>query len=151
MKLNLRTILTLTEALTYSERLELAAAALHAQFSDDALPPETIASFLKRSFGARETLLVAAEADGKAWGLLLTGPFTDPLFGTTAPLVLVLTVDPSLRHRGVASELVHEAEAILKERGLPTLAARAAHNDDALISMGERWGFVRAWELMVKE
>ena len=31
------------------------------------------------------------------------------------------------------------------------LWARAAHNDDALISMGERWGFVRAWELMSAE
>ena len=151
MKLTLRPVVNLAEALTFAARLELAAAALHAQFSDDALPPDTIGGFLRRSFTARETLLLAAEADGKAWGLLLTGPFTDPLFGTTAPLVLVLSVDASLRHRGVATELIHEAEAVLKERGLPTLAARAAHNDDALISMGERWGFVRAWELMVKE
>ena len=30
-------------------------------------------------------------------------------------------------------------------------AGRAGHNDDALISMGERWGFLRAWELFVRE
>ena len=151
MQLTLRAIASLEEALGHAGSLEQAAADFHAQFSDEPLPPDTLAGFLRRSFAARETLLLSAEGDGRSWGLLLTGPFTDPLFGTTAPLILVLRVDPSLRHRGVAGELVAEAERILVSRGLSTLAARAAHNDDALISMGERWGFVRAWELMVKE
>lgn len=151
MKLSLRPITALDEALLHAPRLEQAAAEFHAQLSDDPLPPQTLTAFLRRSFSAQETLLLAAESDGKCWGLLLTGPFTDPLFGTTAPLILVLHVDSTLRHRGVASELVQEAERILTARGLSTLSARAAHNDDALISMGERWGFVRAWELMIKE
>jgi hypothetical protein len=34
---------------------------------------------------------------------------------------------------------------------MKALSARAGHNDDALISMGERWGFVRQWEMMVRE
>jgi hypothetical protein len=42
-------------------------------------------------------------------------------------------------------------QSVLAERGMRVLAARAGHNDDALISMGERWGFVRAWELMLFE
>ena len=46
---------------------------------------------------------------------------------------------------------MQEARRLLGQRGLRTLAARAGHNDDALISMGERWGFVRAWELLLYE
>ena len=35
--------------------------------------------------------------------------------------------------------------------GLDALAARAPLNDDALISMGERWGFIRQWAYLVYE
>jgi GNAT superfamily N-acetyltransferase len=66
-------------------------------------------------------------------------------------MVLVLYVEPDARHRGVARALVEEATRLLAARGLRRLAARAGHNDDALISMGERWGFVRQWELMLRE
>ncbi len=55
------------------------------------------------------------------------------------------------RHQGLAAKLVAEVSAVLRERGMMSLAARAGHNDDALISMGERWGFVRTWEMMVRE
>jgi hypothetical protein len=51
----------------------------------------------------------------------------------------------------VARALVHETARLLAARGAGTLAARAGHNDDALISMGERWGFVRSWELLARE
>ena len=50
-----------------------------------------------------------------------------------------------------AKALVEGVSGLLRDRGMSTLAARAGHNDDALISMGERWGFVRQWELMVLE
>jgi len=66
-------------------------------------------------------------------------------------MVLILFVSPSARHGGLAGALVEAATAELAGRGIPLLAARAGHNDDALISMGERWGFVRQWELMVRE
>jgi ribosomal protein S18 acetylase RimI-like enzyme len=81
----------------------------------------------------------------------LVGPLVDPLRGESLPTVLVLHVDPALRHRGVAHELIEEATRVLAARGLQRLAARVGHNDDALISMGERWGFVRSWGLMVRE
>jgi ribosomal protein S18 acetylase RimI-like enzyme len=151
MKLKLRTIETLSEALEFAPRLDAAAADFHAQVSDGPFQPGAAERFLRQRFSARETALVVAGADGKAWGMCLSGPFTDPLLATTVPMILVLDVDASLRHRGVAGELVGEVERVLAARGLTQLAARAMHNDDALISMGERWGFVRSWELMVKE
>ena len=39
----------------------------------------------------------------------------------------------------------------LAARGVRGISARVGHNDDALISMGERWGFVRHWELLLRE
>ncbi len=114
----------------------------------------TARAFIDRHFDARETLLVTAHeqaATGKPIGVCLTGPFEDPMFGQPRPLILVLYVDPGYRHRGLARELVEDAAGRLAERGCESLAARAGHNDDALISMGERWGFTRRWELMVRD
>ena len=118
------------------------------------LPRVRVAGMARQtSWGAVFALGIAWSAlePARAWGRCLTGPFADPLLGTTQPMVLVLHVDPSLRHRGVARELIAHADGLLYARGHATLAARAGHNDDALISMGERWGFVRSWELMVRE
>jgi GNAT superfamily N-acetyltransferase len=84
-------------------------------------------------------------------GLLLSGPFTDPLAGDRRPMILVLWVERSLRHRGLAGALVKRARELMAERGLAPLAGRAEAGDDARIAMGERWGFMRAWEVMVAE
>jgi GNAT superfamily N-acetyltransferase len=156
MKLALRTVSRLEEALTLAPLLDGSAAEFHAQCSDDPYPQGAAERFLRERFPSPATVVVVAEEEGaapggRAWGVCVTGPFTDPLLGTTQPMVLVLHVDPALRHRGVARELVDQADSLLRSRGYPTLAARAGHNDDALISMGERWGFVRSWELMVRE
>ena len=104
--------------------------------------------FLDRHFAAKESVLVVAESDDGPMGLAATAPFVDPLSGVALPMLTILWVDPSLRHRGVARGLVREVRRRLREKGHDVLSARAAHNDDALISMGERWGLVRAWELM---
>jgi GNAT superfamily N-acetyltransferase len=66
-------------------------------------------------------------------------------------MVLLLFVSPDVRHRGLARAMVDAVTRVLAARGHEKLAARAAHNDDALISMGERWGFVRQWEMMLRE
>ena len=63
-------------------------------------------------------------------------------------MILALWVDPDWRHRGLARALVGRVH---DELGAAVIGARAAHNDDALISMGERWGFVRSFEVMFHE
>ena len=153
MKLTLRHVTATDEALALCDRLDTYAAEFNVQFSDVAFPEGAAERFVRRHFEAPQTVLVVAEGEnrGALLGVCLVGPLVDPLIGTTLPVVLVLHVDPSLRHRGIARELIRDAERILAERGIRQLAARAGHNDDALISMGERWGFVRSWELMVRE
>ncbi len=114
-------------------------------------PPGTARRFLERALGRPETLLLVAEGEGRELGIAATAPFEDPLSGETTPIVVALYVDPSIRRRGVARALLAEARRLLAQRGETRLFARAAHNDDVLISMGERWGLVRAWELMSTE
>jgi GNAT superfamily N-acetyltransferase len=153
MKLELRQVTSLEEALRLAPRLDAAAAGFHAQVSDEPFPDGAAARLLAERFDAPETVLVGAFPPGRpaALGLCLAAPFEDPLTLARAPMIVVLQVEPDARHRGVARALVEEVQAVLAGRGLRVLAARATHNDDALISMGERWGFVRAWELMLFE
>ena len=44
--------------------------------------------------------------------------------------------------------LILELSRLLLRRGFEALLARAGHNDDALISMAERLGMVRTFEVM---
>lgn len=155
MKLTLRHVTDARRALELCDRLDAAAAEFNVQFSDQPYPNGASERFVRSHFDAPQTVLVVAEdaaaRDSTPLGLCLVGPLEDPLLRSVTPLVLVLYVDPTLRHRGIATELIADAERILASRGIHQLAARAGHNDDALISMGERWGFVRSTELMVKE
>jgi len=149
----IRRIEELAAALDLAPALEAYAAQATAEFRDVPLPEGTCRRFFGRSFSEPETVLVVAEtAEGKSdLGVCLTGPFEDPLTAGRLPMVLILFVSPHARHRGLARALIEEVTETLAERGMKALSARAGHNDDALISMGERWGFVRQWEMMVRE
>jgi ribosomal protein S18 acetylase RimI-like enzyme len=157
--------------------LEERAAEALALVREEALPAGALEAFLERSWDAPEKTLLVAEAarsppdadsaqaanstraagasppatSPSPLGLLLSGPFTDPLAGDRRPMILVLWVERSLRHRGLAGALVRRAREIMAERGLAPLAGRAEAGDDTRISMGERWGFMRIWEVMVAE
>lgn len=115
-------------------------------------PGEVARRYLER-LGPREAVLVVAEPREveRPLALAASAPLEDPLTGEVRALVVLLYTDPPIRQRGVARALVQELRRALAARGVTELWARAAHNDDALISMGERWGFVRAWELMSAE
>ena len=106
---------------------------------------------MERHFAHDAMLLLVAESEEGVHGVLLTAPLEDPLTGEVVPIIVVLHVESDVRHRGLARALVTDARSVLAERGYGVLAARAGHNDDALISMGERWGFLRHWELMLHE
>ncbi len=152
MPLEIRPVTLLQEALRLAPELERQAALFQAQFSDQEFPRGAAARFLAHHFDEPESLLLlAAQAGGEPLGMCLIGPYVDSLSGERLPMVLVLYVVPASRHQGIARRLVEEARSTLRSRGITRLAARAGHNDDALISMGERWGFVRAWELMLLE
>jgi GNAT superfamily N-acetyltransferase len=86
---------------------------------------------------------------GARLGYCLVLPWADPLTDLVTPFIAALEVDRDYRHRGLARFMVNTVTAEMKRRGHHELAARVGHNDDALISMGERWGFVRSHEVMV--
>jgi len=153
MDVTIKTLDNLPGALEWSAGLDQVIAEGAAEFRDDDVPPGALERFLKRSMDDPETTVQVAldKESGERLGICVTGPLIDPLLGDRLPVVLLLYVDPDVRHRGLAKHLVDHASKRLEERGLVTLGARAGHNDDALISMGERWGFVRVWELMVRE
>ncbi len=141
------------------DALELAGAIDHyaceitAEFRDE--PPEEGVGvrLVKRHFRAPECVFLTAHEKerGERIGMCVTVPMEDPLVGDRVPVVVVLYAQPEYRHRGLASHMVRAVRAELLTRGQTVLAARAGHNDDALISMGERWGFVRTVEIMVHE
>jgi GNAT superfamily N-acetyltransferase len=153
MSLRLRTIDDLERALAHAPLLDRHAEEFQAQFSDQPFPTGASQRFLRAHFGEPETLLLVAEdaAGEERAGICLIGAIEDPLLSVRTPTVLVLFVEPPWRHRGVARSLIQRALEILGDRGHPQLAARVGHNDDALISMGERWGFTRLWEFILRE
>lgn len=149
----LRLVTERREAGALASALDAYATQALAEFRDTPLPEGVCRRFFERHFEDGQSALVIAEsARGAAdLGVCLTGPFEDPLTGERMPCVLILYVSPGMRHRGLGRALMHETLRTLAARGYPRLSGRAGHNDDALISMGERWGFVRVWDLLVRE
>ena len=151
MDIHIRPVSSLEEALSLTALLDRCADESMAEFRDDSLPQGVSRRLLERHFSHSTTLLLVAESVEGVQGVCLTAPFEDPLTAEIVPMIVVLHVDRELRHRGIAAALVDDTRRILAERGHRSTAARAGHNDDALISMGERWGFLRHWELMLHE
>jgi len=151
MNLRLRTVASRAEAAGVKALLEQAVRASGAP--GELAPAEVARRYLERTLGTREALLVVAEQREaeRPLALAASAPLADPLSLETVAMLVLLYVDPSIRQRGVARELVRELRRVLSDRGVGTLWSRAPHNDDALISMGERWGFVRAWELLTSD
>jgi GNAT superfamily N-acetyltransferase len=140
-------------ALVWEGLLDTALAESAAALGEERTEPLSARAMLERSAARSQTLVVAAQGELKSAPVALcaTVPLEDPLGGPALPLIALLWVEPGLRRRGVARALVHETARLHAARGTGALAARAGHNDDALISMGERWGFVRSWELLTRE
>jgi ribosomal protein S18 acetylase RimI-like enzyme len=86
--------------------------------------------------------------DAKILGALVCLASEEPLSGERQCEIVLLHVDTAWRHRGLARTLVAEASRRLRAHGITALLARTQHNDDARISMGERWGFIRTSECM---
>ena len=153
MDVTLRLHPTLDDALDLAADLEIYVQECLRDLRDDPPPQGCGERLLRRALGSTEGVVLSAhlpEGGGRV-GYCVTGPLVDPLAGDQLPMVLALWVEPEWRRRGLARALVSGVQQELRARGLTLLAARSGHNDDALISMGERWGFVRSWEVMIFE
>lgn len=153
MEIDLRTVSNVDDARKHLDLLNSKGLEVLADLGIAEAPGDFAERFLEAHFESPETLLLVAESTpGLAdAGVLLCGPQIDPLSGVRTPMILILSVDSNVRHRGLAATLVKEAQRLLGRRGYRQLAARCPHGDDALISMGERWGFVRAWEFLSRD
>jgi GNAT superfamily N-acetyltransferase len=153
MDIDLRTLTTFAEAQPYLEVMTARATeTLEALGAPD--PEEGFfKACLEHALATDEGLVILAEPGegGDPLGFCFVGPHTDPLSGQTTPMILVLSVTPDARHRGLAGALVQEAHRQLIRLGHSKLTARCAHGDDALISMWERWGFLREWEFLARD
>ena len=139
---------SLERALECAQSLDQAVTATLAEINHEPLEEGASARFLERAFDEAETVLLISREGEQEVGICLTGAWTEPLSGERLAGVLALYVDRDLRHRGIARALVAAAQEALAERGIMRLGARVEHNDDARISMGERWGWIRGWEWM---
>lgn len=152
MDVRLHTVADLDEALGLVTFLDRCLAEMAEPVLDGRETAGLTAPYLERVFAEPETILVTAKAGGpEPIGACLIGPWEEPLLRRRTPFVHLLWVHPDHRHRGLASHLLDDALAELSQRGFSRLAGRAGQGDDALVSMGERWGFVRRWEWMVLE
>ena len=144
---------TRAEADPLVEPIESYLAQVTSDFRDGRLPAGSGAALLDRVFDAPEGLVLVATApeSGTRLGMCVIAPFREPLLDESLPIVAVLSAHPDQRHRGLAKQLIEVASRTLAARGFERLGALVGHNDDALISMGERWGFVRVWEFMLRE
>ncbi len=150
MEIDIRTVQTVDAAREHLALLRTSGLEALQELGLAVAPEDFMESFLASNLDDPQTLLLIAETSAGAadMGLLLVGPQIDPLSGVRTPMILILSVESSARHRGLARALVREARRLLSRRGYSQLAARCPHGDDALISMGERWGFLRTWEFL---
>ena len=155
MNVRLKTIESAEDAQAHASALERALAD-----SEDLGLREGTATdpheLLERVASAVESVFVIAESvepadSGATIGLCLTGPLVDPLTAASFPVLLACWVAPNYRHRGLARHLLEDVSRQLIDRGQAALCVRTDHNDDALISMGERWGFTRRWEILARD
>lgn len=153
MEVVLKIVSALDEALGLAPEIDVYAADTLAEFRDQPPPAGTGERLLRRVLDSDEGLIATAHLDGSGEriGWCVVGPFVDPLVGDALPMVVGLWVQPDFRHRGLARMMVARIQQELAGRGRHAVTARAGHNDDALISMGERWGFIRSFEIMICE
>ena len=151
MNLGLRTLTDAEEAWRLLPMLERAVTESSLAWQDTPVPPSVAQRYLETQLDEEGACLVVAESDEETLAVAASAPFVDPLTGAMNPMLVMLWVDPSIRHRGVARALVGELKRRLARRGMTDLAARVGHTDDALTSMGERWGWVRSWSFLSAE
>lgn len=153
MEIALRKLESAGEAPSLASELDAYIAQVASEHRDEAPPEGAGEALLARAFSDPYGIVLVAlnPGDDARLGYCVIGPMIDPIFGDSAPMVLAMHVEPEWRRRGLSRALLARAREELMKLGQRILYARAGHNDDALISMGERAGFVRSWEVMELE
>ncbi len=153
MEITLQSHADAAEARSLVPKLDAYIRSALADIRDGEPPPGGGEALLARAFAGPEGVVLSARdpKGGECVGICITTALQDPLTGDDLPALVLLWVDPRWRRRGLARALGERAREELAGRGFQRLAARVESGDDALIAMGERWGFVRVLEWMVRE
>ena len=96
---------------------------------DEAYLDSVRKSFSDESF--RDSISLLAYADGKVVGRIDSAMIKSRFDGSTKAYLDWICVLKSYRHRGVAQALLEELRKRLKERGVDTLIALTAANEEA--------------------
>ncbi len=122
-------------------------------YPEDEVEEAAARAFVRESLAGKGSICLAGYDTGerKLAGVLFAGPYRHSFLAHRDAVIYWLYVWPEYRNLGLASQLLDRAESALAARGVGWLRAHAAHNDDRIISMGERRGYVREIEVMVKE
>ena len=96
---------------------------------DEAYLDSVRRSFSDESF--RDSVSLLAYADGKVVGRIDSAMIKSRFDGSTKAYLDWICVLKSCRHRGVAQALLEELRKRLKERGVDTLIALTASNEEA--------------------
>jgi GNAT superfamily N-acetyltransferase len=106
---------------------------------------------VEAAFGDPALLCLLAEEEGSAAGFLLALPWSDPFLGKKGSEMRLCFVRPHSRRQGVAASLVARAERILAARGVASISLLLPTQDDPLVSIAERHGYVRVREWLEKD
>ncbi|HED64920.1 MAG TPA: GNAT family N-acetyltransferase [Planctomycetes bacterium] len=148
MNLRLRSIESHDEALRFAPDLGRGLLESYPAASPELSGEELASAFLEAHRGAAAMFFLVAEGEAGTLAVAATAPWRDPVTLQTSPMLVALWVDPAIRHRGVARELVRELRRLVARHGFSTLLGRVPTGDDALLGMAERWGMVREQELV---
>lgn len=86
-------------------------------------------------------VLLVAEREGHVIGQIFVQVDSDPGNGSRAAYLYALRVRPEHRNRGVGTELVREAESLLRQKGFGRALISVAKENDAARRLYERLGF----------
>ena len=96
---------------------------------DDDYKKQVLKSFEDDSF--RDSVSLLAYVDGKVVGRIDSSMIKSRFDGSTKAYLDWICVLKSYRHNGVAQKLLGELKSMLKERGIDTLIALTASNEEA--------------------
>ncbi|MDQ6825621.1 MAG: GNAT family N-acetyltransferase [Candidatus Eremiobacteraeota bacterium] len=95
-------------------------------------------------------LLVALNEDRRVGFLLLLDTFPDEVTGMPQAFIAYMAVKPEYRRQGIGSALLHRAEVIARDLGLPYMALMVTEHNEAGRVVYENAGYITERRLLCK-
>lgn len=100
---------------------------------------------------AQSHSIVIAEAEGRPLGfLILLDSLPDEVSMAPQAFVAYMAVEPDVQRRGIGRALLNAAEALARERGLPTIAMMVTENNVPALDLYTASGYRTERRLLCK-